>query len=484
MTSWEEFARLRASKELFLRRIYKLGDFYHACENSSFLAVCIKDVEKSCKSDRVLLQVGLAYLPSLEPDEVSRCGFANMSTLIQFHSKKKVQALTLNVHVPQDELDHILTLHDVPVRRNLRFGQQQMIFPEMLNAAVAGFLDRCLHNNTRNLIMIGYGSSGWRSMRDYFPEAMPYFSTYMDIRDLLRDAAPNSGSIPQMTHCLELFGFDGELQHEEKFGTKADNAGEHAVAVCALAHLLLSPENQQRFEYRLECGLMARRWERTEARKVFTSDAQFMLSVRTKAREALPYALNSSWKMAKEFYKFSPKFAVRMSHIEGYVQFHNETDMQQFIDDVNGRVYPTGEMLDIQSHLEVQNEVQQQEQHQREWGQQEENHQHACGQQEEEQQNYWDQQEAWTQSQEWDCQEKESQQQEDHQQEWGQQEESQEEYRWNSAGEGWPTGEDWPTGEEKEEDDEEEEEEEEEEDGEMPELVEIDPAADWDLVSN
>ncbi|KAI1069343.1 hypothetical protein LB507_008711 [Fusarium sp. FIESC RH6] len=494
MDSWGAIDHSWDNKDLFLKKIYKLAELSAICMNSSFLAVCIKDVEKSCKDDRVLLQVGLAYLPSLNPEEVSRCGASSMSTLIQFYNRKEVQALTLNVHVDQHELNQILKLHDIPMRRNVRFGDQLTVFPEMLNDAVIGFLERCGHHNGRNLVITAYGSSGWKTVRNYFPEVLPHFSAYINVRDILRDAAPDSGEIPKLSHSLELFGFDEELQHHEKSGRKADNAGEHAVAVCALMHLMLSPENQERFKRRLECGLMARRWENKETRKIFASDARFMLSVRTKARGALPYSLDSSWKMAKEFYNWSPKYTVRISNAEAYVQFHDEYAMKEFLNHFKGRASPTGEILDIRPYLEVRNEVQQQDQ---EWGQQEHNQQLEWCNQGEEQQVRWGQRDEWAPGPGWNQQDQNQHQEEDQPQDW-----ESRELRLYQKEKDQQEEDDWPTGMESKPAEEENEEQEvngeeqveEQEDGfhasgwfgddEKPKLAEDDAAADWDLLSD
>nr|CEG05161.1 unnamed protein product [Fusarium clavum] len=409
MTSWLQFAQLRAPKDTFLKRITTLEDFSNACTDSSFLAIRIKDMIKTSDSDRVLLQVGLAYLPSLEPGEFLECSSANMPSLIQFYNNKRVKALTVDVHIRQDEKAEILALRDIPVRRNVRFGKQITMHPDHLGAAITGFLQGCLHKNERNLVCVGFNPKAWKYMRDYFPEAMSHFSAYMDLRDIARDAAPHSGHIPGLRDCLELFHFNGELAGTEKIGEKTDNAGEHAVAMCAFATILLSSWNQETFKYQL--------------------NARFLVSVCTEARETLPYCLKSSWSIAQQFHAWNPKYAIRASHDEAYVQFHNKPDMQTFINDMNGEVYPSGETLSVMTYEE------------REEGLEEEPEQ-----------------------QDWDNQEEEEQQ------------ETQQRTAWNSARIVSWISEDEAS---KEENDEEVD----DDDDEMPELEEINPAADWDLLS-
>ncbi|KAJ4139774.1 hypothetical protein NW768_001118 [Fusarium equiseti] len=501
MTTWQDFAQSRAPKNTFLKRITTLEGFSNACTDSSFLAIRIKDIKKTSDSDCVLLQVGLAYLPSLEPGEFLDCSSANMPSLIQFYNKKSVRAWTINVLIRQDEKDQILALRDIPVRRNVRLGTQLAIHPDLLGDAVTSFLlnQGYFHDNKRNLVCVSFNPKGWKYMRDYFPAVMSRFSAYMDLRDIARDAAPDSGPIPGLKSCIELFNFDGELQQTEKAGRKADNAGEHAVAVCAFANILLSSENQRTFKYKLECGLMAQCWESEDIRMNFSADARYFVSVRTEAREALPFALESSWRIAQEFHGWNPKYAVKASYAEAYLQFHNESDVQDFIQDVNGKVYPTGETLSVTTHEERQRELQQ-EPGQQDLGNQEEDEQQeedqppkrhtpppddwvcrcagrGCHCKEEETEteiedekeeqkrrlSHWDQKEEWAQEQEW-----------------GQQEETRQEHCRNSARECWTPDD---GGEEKEEENElhasgwfgEDE---------KPEFEEVNSAADWDLVSD
>ncbi|KAJ4009617.1 hypothetical protein NW752_009205 [Fusarium irregulare] len=581
MTTWQEFAQHRASKQPFLKRITTLEGFHNACTDSAFLAISIKDVKKTSDCDRVLAQVGLAYLPSLEPGEHLECSSANMPSLVQFYNHKRVKALTLNVRIPEDEMRQVLANGEMPVRRNVRFGQHQDgAFAEYLDASISGFLDGCLHTahkKDRKLVCVGFDGKAWTYMRDYFPNALYYFSAYMDLRDIAREATPYTGHIPSLKKCLQLFHFKGELTGTEKVGEKTDNAGENAVAVCAFATILLSEENQEMFKYRMECATMARHWTNKRVRRRFAAEARFLVSVCTAAREALPYELKTSWRIAQNFHAWNPKYAVRASRTEAYAQFHNKPDMEMFIRDTNGAVYPSGEILSVKTYEEREEELQgesgqgdsddkeekeqqesgqQQEDHQQEWGQQEETNEHACGKQKENLQqarleksqrqhwehhdkawmfrevepvlervknwtspsatemtnaqeiewennyveteqgwgqplwclqqqlkqlaslrqrmnqgNYWYQKEDWAQPPKWDFPEKEGQQEENQQQQ-----ETQE-------GPDWGAREYW-TSEEESSEEESEEEEEEENDDEMPELVEADPEADWEVLSD
>ena len=442
MTTWQEFAQHRASKQPFLKRITTLEGFHDACTDSAFLAISIKDVKKTSDSDRVLAQVGLAYLPSLEPGEHLECSSANMPSLVQFYNHKSVKALTLNVRIPKDEMRQILANGEMPVRRNVRFGQHQDgAFAEYLDASISGFLDGCLHTahkKDRKLVCVGFDEKPWTYMRDYFPGALYYFSAYMDLRDIAREATPSTGHIPSLMKCLQLFHFNGELTGPEKAGEKTDNAGEHAVGVCAFATILLSEENQETFKYRIECATMARHWEDKRVRRRFPVEARFLVSVCTAAREALPYELNSSWKVAKNFHSWYPKYAVRASRTEAYVQFHDKPDMEMFIRDVDGSVYPSGEILSVMTYEERKEELE------------EESEQEDCDNQEEDEQEEWFEQTRY---------EREFSEEENEEEEVDGKEEVKEEENELHAS-GW-IGED-----------------------EKPKLAEEGAAADWDLVSN
>ncbi|RBR06134.1 uncharacterized protein FIESC28_11149 [Fusarium coffeatum] len=411
MTTWQEFAQYQASKEPFLKRITTLQGFYNACTDSAFLAISIKDIKKTSDSDRVLAQVGLAYLPSLEPGEHLECSSANMPSLVQFYNHKRVKALTLNVRIPKDEMRQILANGEMPVRRDVRFGQHQDgVLTEYLDASISGFLDGCLHNShkkDRKLVCVGFNDKAWTYMRNYFPNALYYFSAYMDLRDIVREATPNTGHIPSLKKCLELFHFNGELTRTEKVGEKTDNAGEHAVGVCAFATILLSEENQEMFKYRMECATMARHWEHKRIRRRFTAEARFLVSVCTAAREALPYELKTSWRIAQHFHPWNPKYAVRASRTEAYAQFQNKPDMEMFIRDMNGAVYPSGEILSVKTYEQREEELEEEsgqedcdneeEEDQQESGQQPEDHQQGLGQQEETHEHAGDKQEDNTQ---------------------------------------------------------------------------------------
>ena len=47
----------------------------------------------------------------------------------------------------------------------------------------------------------------WTYLFENFPQAIPFFSAWMDIRDIAKDLTSSVGVIPGLTSLLQIFGY-------------------------------------------------------------------------------------------------------------------------------------------------------------------------------------------------------------------------------------------------------------------------------------
>ncbi|KAF4435894.1 hypothetical protein F53441_13402 [Fusarium austroafricanum] len=210
MTNYKRIQGAPVSRDLFKKRITTLQAFLEILDDSSFLALDAEHVPITSQADRVLHQVGLAYIKTLKPEN-----------------------------------------SEMPVRRGHRFGQQRRINLEDLEPAVIDFIQNC--QSGRNLILVGYGMPAeWIYLSTNFPRAIPLFSAWVDLRDIADDIVSSVGKIPWLRGLLRMFDyfrFDIEPVNTNAGNGTADNAGDDAVATCALAHALLLEKNRQKLRF-------------------------------------------------------------------------------------------------------------------------------------------------------------------------------------------------------------------------------------------
>ncbi|WAO84544.1 Hypothetical protein NCS54_00176100 [Fusarium falciforme] len=234
IATYEHLQREPASRDLFSNRITRLQGLRNALKDSAFLVIDTEHVAITNEKDRILHQVGLAYFPAPAPDSTTSPN-TDRPNLRDICAAKQLKGLTLNIKIDQGRQDGLVRTGGhlgMPVRRAHRFGQERQVDLEDLEAAILDFIQSC--DKKANLVMIGFGMAAeW----EYFPQAMRFFSAWADLRDIAKDIAPPGR---------------GDLG-----GGVADNAGDDAVATCALAGALLLPENQQKLRLRQECGRIA-----------------------------------------------------------------------------------------------------------------------------------------------------------------------------------------------------------------------------------
>lgn len=140
----------------------------------------------------------------------------------------------------------------MPARRSHRFGQQQWVNLENLEAAIVDFIQSCPRKKI-NLVLVGFEMAAeWTYLYTVFPRAMPFFSAWMDLRDIAQDITSSVGVIPGLVSLLQTVGYhwkDVQPGRGNCNGGNADNAGDDAIATCALVTALLSSKNQEKLRF-------------------------------------------------------------------------------------------------------------------------------------------------------------------------------------------------------------------------------------------
>ncbi|OAQ59962.1 hypothetical protein VFPPC_10053 [Pochonia chlamydosporia 170] len=197
-----------SSRDLFNNRITTIKSLRNALPDSTFLAIDTEHVAITNEKDRILHQVGLAHLPTLQ--DSSQTDTTNQPSLQNFCTTNQIQALTLNINIPKEELDTFICLRggkNMPARRSHRFGQQQQVNLENLEAAIVDFIQGCPRKKT-NLVLIGFEMAAeWTYLYKAFPRAMPFFSAWMDLRDIVQDITSSVGVIPGLVSLLQTVGY-------------------------------------------------------------------------------------------------------------------------------------------------------------------------------------------------------------------------------------------------------------------------------------
>lgn len=242
----------------------------------------------------------------------------------------------------------------MPARRSHRFGLEQQVDLNNLETAITDFAQSC--NKKVKLVLIGFEMAAeWEYLFSLFPRAMPLFSAWVDLRDIANDIASSVGVIPGLGPLLQHFGYHwkdikpgrGKLGH----GGTADNAGDDAVATCALAHALLSKENQGKLRLRQECCQIAGKVTKKKRPKGYlVPNKRDPFTVTIHARGELPTMIDAVIKLARCFCQYSPKAIGIMSKDTAFATFISQDQMDHFIACIHGPPLPTGELLSVQHY--------------------------------------------------------------------------------------------------------------------------------------
>lgn len=350
-----------------------MHDLRNALKNSSFLAIDTEHVAITSEKDRFLHQVGLAYLPTLVQEDSPQTDITSLRTsepyLQEFFTKSHIQALTLNINISKEQKDNLVCLRggrDMPARRSHRFVQEQQVNLEDVEAAIVDFIQSC--NNKRDLVLIGFEMAAeWTYLSGSFPQAMPFFSAWVDLRDIAKDITSSVGVIPGLVSLLQIFGYHWKEIQPGRGNLNsgiADNAGDDAVAACALANALLIPENQEKLRFRQECGQIARIFTKKKGYQVPNIWDPFTAIIHTQG--PLPLTINSGMKLARHFFTYSPQSIGIVSESTAFITFKSKNQVDKFVTDVHGLALPTGEILSVQLFPQSTNLIERESREQKE----------------------------------------------------------------------------------------------------------------------
>ncbi|EXK99480.1 hypothetical protein FOQG_02002 [Fusarium oxysporum f. sp. raphani 54005] len=353
MAAYQKLQRDPASKDLFNKRITTLEGLRNISSNSSFLAIDTEHIAVTSERDRVLHQLGIAFLPTLKQSELSSTDATSTSTnrpsLKPFYDDNEISGLTLNINIRKEVQDHLIALRGgkgLPIRRSLRFGEEKRVDIENLESAVIEFIQNCNHDSS--LVLLGFGMAAeWTYLFEAFPRAIPLFSAWVDLRDIAKDITSSTSVIPGLVPCLQLFGYhwkDILSIKGNSSGGIADNAGDDAVSTCALANALLSPTNQEKLIFRQQCAQIAQVFSKKNGHQILRRREAFAVAV-TAHQQKLPASIDSGMKLARQFFDYSPKAAGILSPDVACVTFSCEEHMDRFMSEVDGLELPTGERL-------------------------------------------------------------------------------------------------------------------------------------------
>ncbi|RSL95840.1 hypothetical protein CDV31_013728 [Fusarium ambrosium] len=358
MVTYRQLEREPASKDLFSNRITTIQGLYDVLQNSALLAIDTEHVAITSEKDRVLHQVGLAYFPAPSlvpapaptPQNSPTSPNADRPNLQDFYATKQLIGLTVNINIDQDNLVRAGGHRGMPVRRSHRFGLERQADLEDLEAIILQFIEGCDEN--KNLVMIGFGMAAeWIYLSTCFPRAMRLFSAWADLRDIAKDIAP-LGHMPGLVSLLKIFRYnwhDLEPGRGDLGGGVADNAGDDAVATCALAGALLIQENQEKLRLRQECGRIAGIFTKKKGfRRPNTQEHPFIATISTQG--PLPHSLNTGIKLARQFFNCSPQSTGLISEKIGYITFREKEELDQFIAAMNKCPLPGGGTLLVKDY--------------------------------------------------------------------------------------------------------------------------------------
>lgn len=339
-----------ASSELFNHRITSIQGLRHAIQDSAFLSIDIKHVAMTGENDHILHQVGLAYFPLMQHDANAQPK-PGRQHLQDFYTRNQLKALTLNINTSQGKEDGLRHGRQtgMSVRCPHRFGQEQQVDLEDLEAVFLAFIIN--YSQKESLVMVGFGiEAEWVYLSTYFPQVMCFFSAWADLHDIAKDIAP-AGRTPGLTSLLRIFRYhreDVEPSRRDRGCGIGHNAGDGAVATCALIDDLLISANQDKLRLRQDCGVIGGTFAKKAGFQV--PDAQHPFTATISTRGPLPPTLNSGMKVARRFFAYSPLSTGVMSEHVAYITFRSKDQLDQFIAAVHRQALPMGRRLLVRQY--------------------------------------------------------------------------------------------------------------------------------------
>ncbi|KAI1348313.1 hypothetical protein F5Y01DRAFT_328582 [Xylaria sp. FL0043] len=340
MATYQQLKRDPVSRVLFNNRITTMKGLQGILEDrAAFIALDTEHGPIESGRDRILYQVGLAYIPTLP----ATAPFPGRPRLGCFCDMTELRCLTLNINMSEETREDIIRFRGgVPNRRLSRFGKERQVDLDSLESAIVEFIQSC--NPTTKVVLMGFEMPAeWTYLSRIFPSVIPYFSSWVDLRDIAKDVAA-IGVIPGRVSVLQIFGYHWkDIKGSNRCGS-ADNAGNDAVSILAMANALLYTENQEKLRFCQKCCHIAHK--RVKKSPCFLNEDKMAFGATIQSQKgSLPDIVNSGMKVARYFSDFLPVSAGLKSTEMAFITFACQDHLDQFIQTISGRLLPTGETL-------------------------------------------------------------------------------------------------------------------------------------------
>ncbi|CAJ2503740.1 Uu.00g111340.m01.CDS01 [Anthostomella pinea] len=242
---------------LFGKEIASTDTLRMGIEDSAFVALDTELRRSLPSTIAIPLQVGVAYMPSLE--------YRNEP----FHDS--LQNFTQRQHILASATTVMNDMQRQPLRqterRSMRFGHD-------LSTELGEFY-----------------SAKW-SFLAQFPRLTRHFSAWLDVKRIIHDAIPQ-GKTAGLRGTLTILGYP--RTDTNRHGQH--NAGDDAVITLAALEAVLVPENQATLRFKQLCRQIILPQERLDLLKW-----PFAANIRTLDHAALPESLNSAVKLSERFF--------------------------------------------------------------------------------------------------------------------------------------------------------------------------------------
>ncbi|KAF5722430.1 hypothetical protein FMUND_2942 [Fusarium mundagurra] len=359
MARYQQFERDPMTRDLFKNRIATLEGFREVLKDSYFLALDTEHVAITSERDRVLHQVGMAFTKTLNsrhpPCPPREPGMKRpVRRLCHFFEDNDMEGSTFNINTSKELGDEVLRVggfRGMPIRRSHRFGEEKTIDIEDLEASVVEFLSNLPRD--KKLVLIGFGMAAeWIYLSTNFPAAIPFFSAWIDLGDIVLDITSSSLShYPSLEFLIQTFGYwwkDIKPGRGYRSGGNADNAGDDVVTTLALAQALLEERNHRTLLFEHACFRIA---SVGKIRNFHDPAKCFVATVRSNG--LLPINISTGIRIARKFIDFHPVGTGLFSTEVGYVTFRSQEELDYFISCVDGMVLHTGETLSAQRYTQI-----------------------------------------------------------------------------------------------------------------------------------
>ncbi|KAH7328563.1 hypothetical protein B0I35DRAFT_21224 [Stachybotrys elegans] len=362
MATYKELQSNPSSRTLFGNRISTLQGLQDALKDSSSALISL-DTEHfavTSERDRILHQVGLAHIDTgmlSRPDEPPSPEpplRPSWPSLLDFYAKNQVQALTLNIELSTQDQHRVISRRGkAPLRRPHRFGQEQRLDIHDVEDSIISFIDKISATHTTLILVWFEMAAEWTYLSQIFPKAMPYFSLWVDVRDIAKDIA-SAGVIPGLVSLLQVCGYHWKDIKSRNRGKSnpgaADNAADDAVSILAAACALLDPRVQEKLRVRQNCSQIARihTTKKGSQGSVQRRLLAFTATIQSSDASTLPLPIDSGMKLARRFLNSSPKSTGILTAQTVYISFENTCQLEHFIERVDETKLPEGVMLSVQ----------------------------------------------------------------------------------------------------------------------------------------